>query len=637
MAWSLIEGEKSLEPLRFSNNKTQEDIVNEVISAIKLGHKIIFIKGVCGTGKSAIALNIAKELGRASIVVPVKALQKQYADDYLEKKYLLKENGEKLKISVLTGRQNFECPFINERKEIVKKEKNAKIDDFFRNLRGEEDIVKINQDKSCASPFLPCMVELKDKNAKIIRQYLKENPRVKLDYFSDIGKVKRMSIAPICPYWSPIVPADIEISLLKDAAKKEYIGLKGRKYNFYHRKAGCGYYDQYQSYIDSDVLIFNSLKYKLEVYMNRKPETEVEIIDECDEFLDSFANTEKINLNRLLGSLGTVFSEDQGAQSGIIETAEVVSNILKDEKTEEYIQSQDILQLKETKVLELIRRFLDSKFMNYVECDEENYCYHCDEVSRMFENFIDETYVSFHRDEKNVFVRLVTVNLEKKFKELVDKSKAIVMMSGTIHSESVLREIFGINNFKIIEAEAKLPGKVIQLRTGCEINCKYENFRNGKHTRKQYLQALNACVNTARKPILVHVNSFGDLPSEQEVREFGLDILTRQQLYDLQNADKQGEAVQKFKKGEISILYSTKCNRGIDFPGNICNSIVMTKYPYPNISSLFWKILKKTKPEHYNSFYIDKAKREFLQRIYRAVRSEHDSVYLLSPDIRCFA
>ena len=61
--WSLKEGKKELEPKKFSNNKTQEDIVKEVLEAVEQGNKIIFIHGVCGSGKSAIALNIAKELG----------------------------------------------------------------------------------------------------------------------------------------------------------------------------------------------------------------------------------------------------------------------------------------------------------------------------------------------------------------------------------------------------------------------------------------------------------------------------------------------------------------------------------------------------------------------------------------------
>ncbi|MBS3087246.1 hypothetical protein J4226_01495 [Candidatus Pacearchaeota archaeon] len=39
------------------------------------------------------------------------------------------------------------------------------------------------------------------------------------------------------------------------------------------------------------------------------------------------------------------------------------------------------------------------------------------------------------------------------------------------------------------------------------------------------------------------------------------------------------------------ILFSTKCARGVDFAGDKCNSIIITKFPYPNIQSLFWKIL----------------------------------------------
>ncbi|HLA23550.1 MAG TPA: DEAD/DEAH box helicase family protein, partial [Candidatus Nanoarchaeia archaeon] len=80
--WNLYSDEKFLKPLKFSNGKTQEDIVNEVLSSIKSGEKVIFIRGMCGTGKSAIALNIASKLGKSSIIVPGKALQKQYKNDY---------------------------------------------------------------------------------------------------------------------------------------------------------------------------------------------------------------------------------------------------------------------------------------------------------------------------------------------------------------------------------------------------------------------------------------------------------------------------------------------------------------------------------------------------------------------------
>ena len=79
-----------LSPLTFSNNKTQEDVVREVLDSIEKGEKIIFIKGMCGTGKSAIALNLARHFSKTSIVVPIKSLQSQYEDDYSNKKFVLK-------------------------------------------------------------------------------------------------------------------------------------------------------------------------------------------------------------------------------------------------------------------------------------------------------------------------------------------------------------------------------------------------------------------------------------------------------------------------------------------------------------------------------------------------------------------
>ena len=103
--WSLHSGEEKLEPLKFTNGKNQEDIVREVVELSKK-HKVIFIHGTCGSGKSAIALNIARALGKSSIVVPVKTLQKQYEEDYITKKHLRKTDGKKMKIAMITGRDN---------------------------------------------------------------------------------------------------------------------------------------------------------------------------------------------------------------------------------------------------------------------------------------------------------------------------------------------------------------------------------------------------------------------------------------------------------------------------------------------------------------------------------------------------
>ena len=79
---------EELKPIKFSNGKTQEDIVKEILDAIENGDKLIFVKGACGSGKSAIALNLARHFKKTSIVVPIKSLQEQYEKDYTKKKFI---------------------------------------------------------------------------------------------------------------------------------------------------------------------------------------------------------------------------------------------------------------------------------------------------------------------------------------------------------------------------------------------------------------------------------------------------------------------------------------------------------------------------------------------------------------------
>jgi len=208
-------------------------------------------------------------------------------------------------------------------------------------------------------------------------------------------------------------------------------------------------------------------------------------------------------------------------------------------------------------------------------------------------------------------------------------------MSGTLHSDNVLRNIFGLEDFKIIGAETQHQGKIEIQKTGLEIDCKYSNFSSGKFSRKNYLKALSKCVEVAKRPVLVHVNAFLDLPGEEELEEFDIDnLISREKLKDMQNEDKQGVLVDKFKKGQTDVLFTTRCGRGIDFPGDECKSIVFTKYPNPNVQDAFWKILNKTKPQQYWDFYKDKAKRELWQKIYRGLRFKEDHVFVLSPDVR---
>ena len=328
--WSLYNQDKYLEPLVFSNGKTQKDIVKETIEAIKEEHKVIFIKGICGTGKSAIALNLAKELGKASIVVPVKPLQKQYEEDYTNKLHILKNNKEKLKISIIDGRNNHKCVF--------------------------------KGDCNADDKFLPCSIEIKNENMNQIQDYIKLNPFVDEEDLQEIKHIRRKSVAPACPYWSPIICNDwFEHGYkIEDAEELYYEGLRNKTFTYHKRKEGCTYYKQFLSYIYSDVIIFNSKKYELENLMDRKPATEVEIIDECDEFLDNLGNEKRINLGRLANYLTNLKIKDLESKELTILIIDLINSITKSERVQKAVQTKEIFLIKDTKLLELLTLFLDN-------------------------------------------------------------------------------------------------------------------------------------------------------------------------------------------------------------------------------------------------------------------------------------
>lgn len=601
-SWSLQRGNDKLEPLKFSNGKTQEDVVREVVDLIKKGTKVVMIHGVCGTGKSAIALNIARSLGKTSLVVPIKSLQQQYEQDYMKNMQVLRRDGSRLKIAMITGREN------------------------------HDSVIK--QGSTCNDPFLPETIRISEKNMPMIQEFYSKNPLLSGSDNVELKDIKRISIAPSNPYWSPILPARYEAPL-DDATKKKYKGLDGKEFVFYHRKHGCTYYDQYQAYIDADVIIFNAAKYKIETALDRKPATEVEIIDEADEFLDNFSNQESLNLTRFANALQGVQTKDDRLRGGI---KQIIQYVGYEERNKQAlgIKEDDIQPLESTQILNILSTLIDyPEIEDEAHLDEYNYISHVVETAKTFESFFDDTYVTFRRDDNDLIANLVTTNLSEQLKKIIDKNKALVLMTGTPHSAVVMKEIFGITNFAIVEAETKAPGTIDIIRTGKEFDCKYSSFSSGDRTKKDYFQALAACVERAPLPALIHVNAFEDLPEMKDQFEYGVkNLMSREELRETQNNDKVGFQVGLFKAKLKDKLYSTKCSRGVDFPGDICRSVVFTKYPNPNPNDIFWKVLKQNYPEYFWDFYKDKARRELLQRTYRALRFKGDHVNVLSPDSR---
>ena len=603
--WNLNENGKEIPPLKFSNGKTQEDVVKEIYDLIKSGEKVIFLHGACGTGKSAIALNLARVLGKASIIVPVKALQKQYEEDYLNKKYLLNSFGQKIKMAVITGKDNHDSI--------------------------------IRPGISCADPTLPENIKITEKNYSKLMEFYRENPLIdKKEDSLDIENIRRISIAPANPYWSPILPSAFDVHVFKGVKKYKYQGCDGRDYIFYHRKKGCSYYDQFLAYMKADVILYNSAKYRTELSLGRKPKTEVDVIDEADEFLDSLFQQDEINLTRLSFALKSFHLGHSVAQEDLDRLINLVS-LEEQNKRATGVDEDKVFHVKDTQIILLLKILANNQELEAeIVLDELNYANKVLDAAKHFKEVLDELYLTYRKDEEgNLYVKLVSTNLKSAFNEILEKSSAVVFMSGTLHSDKVLKHIFGIERYKVVQAETLNQGSLDIDRTGKEIDCRYSNFVSKMHTREDYLRALDASVQKAVLPLLVHVNAFQDLPTEEEKSKFDLiHLMSSEKLKQVQREDKIGRAVSIFKNGLSDVLFTTKCARGVDFPGDTCKSMVFTRYPNPNVSDTFWKILKETHPDYFWEFYQDKAWREFMQRIFRGLRSKTDHITILSPDIR---
>ena len=76
----------------------QVKALNAIKNAIKAGYKNIILEAPVGSGKSAIAVTVAKYLGESHILTPRKSLQDQYYDDF-------KAQG----LVLMKGRDSYEC------------------------------------------------------------------------------------------------------------------------------------------------------------------------------------------------------------------------------------------------------------------------------------------------------------------------------------------------------------------------------------------------------------------------------------------------------------------------------------------------------------------------------------------------
>lgn len=567
MVWGLYSSKgEPMPPRTFTTGKTQEETVDEILEKFE-DNRIVLLKGGVGSGKSIIGATVAGALGKGVINVPVKPLQEQYQRDY-EGRLHIKIDGRTLKIRVLKGRSNFTCRRV-----------------LSGNVR-------------CSSRVLPCTVPLD-----------KTTPRWK-----EARKCKR---------WSPIYPHDIKpLRNEKDCKVLEYKSLSGTQY-VYQRGGGCGYYDQNLYYLNSDILIYNNAKWHADSVIGRKPDVDVEIFDEADLFLDGLTLRSVVSeriMSILLSEasdIKTILYRDNKHDEGMeIESlaAEVKKEFVELVESKTPSQPYDFNEDAEhfvRKLLEFLKNLETEYAGKLIPTLEDVLTY-----SKITSFYTEEDKVTFFVPEPSVVTKDVLGRTGKK----------ILFMSATMQEPSVLKEIYGLDDFALVEGETRTPGKLYAKRTDEERVVNWKSWQDANF-QEWYWKTLSRILNWAEKPMLVQVHSYQYLPKDGAYPA----IPSRSEV---KSADQEA-GILAFKAGEKDVLFSTKTDRGIDLPGAMCRAIVIMKYPFPSISDPLFTVMKKRLGDRaFWKYYGDIARRDLHQQIGRGLRSDDDWIEVWSPDLK---
>ena len=541
--WGLYRDGKLVPPLKYSNGKTQEDVIREIVEAF-YSYDIVVLKGGVGTGKSAIAIHVTAIVGgyKGIIVVPTKSLEEQYVKDYGGRKYSVILKGKQVKFAYIMGRQNYPCK-------------------YKRRCRAN-------------NPNLPCTVSLTTPNGE---------------------KLRRIDVAKECPYWSPIVPEkhkDVYMRNLKNVAHVyEYSSFGGKKYILMSHDP-CPFYKQFKAYADEAVILMNSAIWEIETLNGRKPRVRIEVIDEADAWLDSLSFQRTISASTIQKLVEKYSNEDEAIASNLENLLNEFTLLL-----EKYKGYMGVIT---TEWLE----FLDTYSKAFEEIGRET------NLDTLL-SFQDEVWTCVDYDLARV--RFFVPNLRTVFGKFMSKSAInILLMSATFPPKDVLEEVYGIDDVYVVEGETRFPGTVYLRRTGLEKYVTHKKWKD-ENFRRSYYKCVEVILSNSRRPVLVQVHAKKYLPPHKRNEKLN--------DYAILNCD-------------FDEVWSTVAKRGIDLKGDKCRSIVILKYPIPDLSDgMVQAIRLKLGDRAFFKYVKDRADRELIQQVGRAVRSPDDWVEVWSPDL----
>lgn len=555
------------------SNEQGQDTVIRDVIEAFESYDIVFLLGAVGTGKSVISLSAANKLGGGIIVVPTKVLQQQYENDYCKGSYKI----------------------LKDNKDWLK----------IRQIKGRVNFRCLYKPKlNCNHVSLPCICPLPHETiyeclncGYRTEEEIKICSKCKHDEISKTSKrISRLEIAKECPYYSPVVRSSLEASYRKELdcmfESIKYEGV-GSEFSILRRdEEVCLYYQQYREYESADVILMNSAIWLIEsLVLKRKPKKPIEVIDEGDAFLDGLTLKKSIS-RRILNNVENKLVDEEKRKA----FEKIKNQFVEITKT---TYEGDI----GTKEKEFLKQFI--KFLESIG-DESSGKY------SDIQEFMDECYVSVTNKGIEYFIPEPKIVVKK----LLNLSaKKMLFMSATFQSEKILEEIFGFDNFCFIEGEPKFPGIVYPKKLGTENRVTYKMWKHEEFKRQYWRNLVNAIKQSA-KPVMIPVHAFKYLP--EGIRE-----------------KLKGQGTLRTKNGDIT--FSTVMKRGVDLKDDQCRSIVMLKFPFPDVNDSTLKAMKlKLGDGAFWMYYRDMAKREFIQTIGRGVRHKEDWVELYSPDKTVF-
>lgn len=433
----------------------------------------------------------------------------------------------------------------------------------------------------------------------------------------------RWKVARKCRYWSPTYSHDVKPLRNEEGCEVfEYEGVGGTQY-MYQRHEGCSYYDQNNYYQDADILVYNNAKWYVDSLMGRKPKVDVEIFDEADLFLDGLTLRSVIS-ERMITML---LKEARDAKDELYrkgehaEGMEIESQATDIKKGFEKLMGGNV-PFEPHDLNDAAEHFL-KELLGFLKLLETDYA---DSVSSTLE------YVLTYKEVTSFYVengRIVFFVPEPSFvmRDMLEKSSGkILFMSATLQDPAVLKNVYGFDDFAYVEGESRTPGRLYARRIEDEKQVNWKNWQL-EMFREQYWKTLSKIVRRAERPTLIQVHSYQYLPQNKGYTH----VPTQEEIKGMN----QEACIHSFKAGNDDVLFSTKTDRGIDLPGEMCRAVVIMKYPFPSMNDPIFTVMKKRLGDQaFWSYYNDIARRDFLQQIGRGLRSNDDWVEVWSPDLR---